>query len=355
MKLAPLDPLPAGESTNAFRTHANYIEAFYHLLDCRWEASSRETLSIHVYNRIKESSVCAGELRTGIDEDALRRSLTHAWGIELLLYANQQAIEDDPVIRLANNWACIQAYYVFYHATQALWMAKGHPRPESHSATQKTFVNLWSGRAVELAPWSLVAGSNGVIGLPAGRTATLDVSNLAKFAPGNAWGLVAQALRTTREKVLPEAIRKRREDKRRAEKKSWEAEEQTRRAEGRRARSKCKFPHPRLSAVEKDDVKRSLRAYSMMDYLYRLRIKANYEDADMFTEGPTDAKQSAVFYRQLCALASATLFLTELAVMPLWGRAKFLAYREGWMKSRSDKVTQQELLNRSSLLNRHPV
>ena len=92
-----------------------------------------------------------------------------------------------------------------------------------------------------------------------------------------------------------------------------------------------------------------------MDYLYRLRIKSNYEDADMFTDGPWDTSQSAVFYRRLCALASATLFLTELSVMPIWGKARFLAYREGWMKSRAHKVTQQELLNRTSLLNSHPV
>src|SRR5690606_10053185 len=134
----------------------------------------------------------------------------------------------------ANNWACIQAYYIFYHATQALWMAKGHARPESHAATQKTFVNLWSGRAVELPPWSLAAGANGVTSVPAGWTVDLEVSNLAHFVPENAWGLAAQALRTTREKALPEAIRKRREDKRRESKKAWEAEEQTRLAEGRR-------------------------------------------------------------------------------------------------------------------------
>jgi len=355
MKLAPLGPSPSDESTNAFRTHANYIEAFYHLLDCRWETYSREALLIHIYNRIKQSALCGGALRTGIDEDALRKSLSHGWGIELLLYANQQAIEDDTVIRLANNWVCIQAYYVFYHATQALWMAKGHPRPETHGVTQNTFVSLWSGRAVELPPWSLVAGANGIAGVPLGRSVDLEVSNLANFVPGNAWGLAAQALRTTREKALPEAIRKRREEKRREAKKAWEIEERARLANGRRSRSKCKFSLPRLSAAEKSDAEQSLRAYSLMDYLYRLRIKSNYEDADMFTEGPTDVKQSAVFYGRLCALASATLFLTELSVMPIWGKARFLAYREGWMKQRSDRVTQQELLNRASLLSQHPA
>ena len=98
-----------------------------------------------------------------------------------------------------------------------------------------------------------------------------------------------------------------------------------------------------------------IHVYSLIDYFYRLRIKSNYEDADMFTDGPTDSKQSEVFYRRLCAMASATLFLSELSVMPIWGKSKFLAHRENWMKPRSQKVTQQELLDRSSLLSQHPI
>lgn len=354
MNFIPLSP-ETEAARNAFRTHANYVEAFYRLLDRREVADDRVTLPKHIYDRIIQSGVCNGKPRADINEDTLRKSLSHAWGIELLLYASQEAIDDDTVIRLANNWACIQAYYIFYHSTQALLVAKGHVRPETHEKTQKVFLNLWTERSSMLEPWSLIFGHDGVRGNLTNEPVDLGIQNLKHCDSTNCWSLAAKALKTTREKHLEEAITNKRKDKKRERIKAWEETERVCVSAGKRQHKRPVFRQPKLTAEEKVDVGSRLRPCSLMDYLYRLRIKSNYEDADMFTEGPWDTKQSAVFYRHLCALASATLFLTELSVMPIWGKAKFLTYRDGWMKSRAHKVTQQELLNRTSFLHCHTI
>jgi hypothetical protein len=248
-------------------------------LDRRRSEGSTVILAKHVYDQIAQSGLCSAERRIDIDGEALKKCLSHAWGIEFLLYANHEAIEDDTVIRMANNWACIQAYYVFYHATQAIWVAKGHPRPETHEITQKTFLNLWTGRKADLVPWALGYGADGVRGVPVDQPIDHEVQNLKSFDPQNCWSLAAKALETTREKKLPECLDARRKEKKRARIKAWEEAEQARKAAAKRPRNKPSFPLPQLSSSEKIEVENRLRVHTLMDYLYRLRIKSNYEDA----------------------------------------------------------------------------
>jgi hypothetical protein len=180
------------EATPAFRTHLNYLEAFNLLLDQRL-GFDNETQLNHLYRRIKASELCEAKQRKDIDEGALKKSLSHAWGIERLLYANQEAASDDIVLRLANNWACIQAYYVFYHATQALLVAKGHQRSDTHAKTQSTFINLWSDRGVDLAPWTFVRHPGRAPIAPTGVHVDETIHNMFHCDETTAWSLCINA------------------------------------------------------------------------------------------------------------------------------------------------------------------
>jgi hypothetical protein len=53
------------------------------------------------------------------DIEAVRRSLSNALGTELLLSLGSEYASEDEFVRIANNWAAVQAYYVTYHAFQA--------------------------------------------------------------------------------------------------------------------------------------------------------------------------------------------------------------------------------------------
>ncbi len=103
-------------------------------------------------SRVSASPSMATTLPESIDEDQVRRSLANAWGTELLLALSSRYATDDEFVRLANNWAVIQAYYVVYHATQALAVAKGFPRPDSHPKTQNQYLSFWVPRPLDLTP-----------------------------------------------------------------------------------------------------------------------------------------------------------------------------------------------------------
>jgi hypothetical protein len=165
--------------------------------------------------------------------------------------------------------------------------------------------------------------------------------------------LCYKALKTTREDARAEALAKKRKDKQRAKRDAWREEEKNRLASRKPARKQPEFSLPLLTLDEKNAVDASLRPYSVMDYLYRLRIKANYEDADMFVDGPTGDTDSLKVYTCLCNLASATLFLSELSIIRIWGREQFLTYHQSWHSSRKVDLKTSGLWDRTSFLTSH--
>jgi hypothetical protein len=84
-----------------------------------------------------------------------------------------------------------------------------------------------------------------------------------------------------------------------------------------------------LTAGESADVESRVRPYTVLDYLYRLRIKANYEDATVFVEGPEDDSSSIRVAQDLELVTAATLLAHELRI----GRDAVLAIVDGWLET----------------------
>nr|MBA3298090.1 hypothetical protein [Acidobacteriota bacterium] len=78
-------------------------------------------------------------------------------------------------------------------------------------------------------------------------------------------------------------------------------------------------------------VRRRVRPHTAIDYLFRLRVKSNYEDSTMFTDGPTDENASLAVHRDLVRLASSVMLLHELHVTRLLGRAGKRRIVDGWI------------------------
>lgn len=68
-----------------------------------------------------------------------------------------------------------------------------------------------------------------------------------------------------------------------------------------------------------------------MDYLYRLRIKANYIDTGMFAEGPQNEGEALSVAYDLVALASTTLLVYELRLIAVLGRQSVLTAADKWI------------------------
>jgi len=322
----------------SFRTHANYLRAFAML--CTTPYQSGVTLLFNPLQKqlaqLAPAVVAAPSMTPPAsakpDLDQTRASLVNAWGTELLLaFGGQLARREDELLRIMNNWAVVQTYYVGYHAVQALLAARGQPRPDSHSKTQAQFATLWADRPLHLPPWTLGARDGGWCNPPQHHAINDTVSPWSGCDPGSCWDLAAKALRTTREEAVRDSVGRARDRLKTANRKAWAEEERRRIAGGRMPRKEPVWPRPRLPVAEKRGVESRVRSYTLLDYLYRLRIKTNYEDAGMFIAGPEDELASAEIHRHLVALAGCTLLVHELHVAATVGRARLLAWVDDWL------------------------
>jgi hypothetical protein len=77
-----------------------------------------------------------------------------------------------------------------------------------------------------------------------------------------------------------------------------------------------------------------MRVFSLMDYLYRLRVKSNYLDSTMFTEGPEQEDESLGLLQDLKDLAGNVLLVHELNVREAVSQDVFLKMIDEWIAPR---------------------
>ncbi len=308
----------SADPSGRFRAHKNYIEAFARLgglTPSNGIAAALGALRTRVGSSLNDAPVANPDLAQ------IQRSLRNAWSTELLLALPGEWATDDEFLRLSNTWGVVQTYYVGYHATQALIGAKGMVRPEAHPATQNQYAALWADRPLQVGPWSLGRKSSGWQNIPEGVTIDASIHSWTSCTSQNCGSLAAKALDTTRRDAVAGAVERRRNEGQRARRQAWKAEEKTRLADGRKPRKEPEFARPLLSDAEKTAADRGVRTFTILDYLYRLRIGANYEDSAVFFDGPTEDHESSTVHRSLVFLAAGTLLLAEIRISQLVGES----------------------------------
>ena len=310
-----------------FLSRKSYAEAFALI-----GGKSLGTRNLTALTRVGTAAAAAGitdPAPTGLDRAQVHKSLINAWSTEVLLaLPGQWADEEDEFIRLANTWGVVQAYYVGYHATQALVVAKGMNRPTNHQKTQQQYATLWADRPLGLSPWTFGAAHDGWRNLPPGETIDSAIHPWSACTDQSAWSLVAKALGSTREAAVKESRSNKRDAGRRARRKVWQDAEDARLEAGKRARPMPPIPRPRLSAVEKSECNRRVRTYTLLDYFYRLRIGANYDEAAVFTDGPTNDSDSTLLHHRVTFLAAGMSLLAELRIRDLVGTTRFRSWAD---------------------------
>lgn len=321
----------------AFRTHSNYLQAF-DVLIASHHLPSRGPFVIHPNARILTAVAAAVraspafarlQRRTGVDIGALTTVLKNAWGTELLLESIKELAHDE-LIGLATNWAVVQAYYACYNAAQALAIMQGNPRPDTHAKTQRVYTAYWVTRPAHLPPWSLGWTASGCLNLPTGRGVQM-IHPWATCDKDTCWDLVAMALRTTRQELATASIREERQRRQSSNRRQWKQDEKQRIASRRRPRKEPRFTLPQLPPADKREIESRLRPTTLIDYLYRLRLRSNYEDATMFTDGPERATDSWMVYQNLCRITSTTLLAHELHVGKVIGQDRLKSLADEWL------------------------
>ncbi|MEV7163225.1 hypothetical protein AB0N60_14115 [Streptomyces microflavus] len=309
------------EQTRSFRTHASYIRAFHELAlgDSRGEdavASLHDSAAPALFRADVPSRSC--------NREQVLACLRRAWATARLLEHTHALAGDSEIIRLANSWGAVQSYYVLYGAAQALIVAEGGERPQMHEPTKRRYVDLWTTRSLQIAPWALAAAApgtrladaDGILGGPK-RALDFDLHPWVAWQGEQAWDIAAKALRSTRQLLVEDRLAKRRREKLNAKKKQWHLNEEARAATGRKPEPEPKSV--RLTTAERDTVTSGIRPAPMPDYLYRLRIKANYEDVTVFSNGPASDHEATELSADLVAVTSATLLVHELRIAAIIG------------------------------------
>lgn len=329
----------ADDLQQSFRTHANYLRAFARLAGFDyWPAQDGKTLE-QLAQRVATAFPKPASPPPA-DRDEMAKCLNRAWGTELLLNLGAR-FEEDELVRLSNSWGSVQTYYVGYAATQALIVAEGRARPTTHPKTQDQVGTLWVTRQSSVAPFSFAAKAGSRISPTAyangpGRPIDMAVHPWKACDADNCWDIAATALRTTREDAVKKRYLDLRTKKARDVKKAWEDDEQTRLGQGKKARKRPTFPTAsNLTVSEKDSAETKVRPYTMLDYLFRLRIKANYEEARMFTEGPDSDSISSLVALDMVRIASATMIAHEVRIGRLLGKKAIIDIASQWVKTNS--------------------
>jgi hypothetical protein len=341
---ARVTPAPV-DLTASFRSHRNYLEAFTILAGFPYmPGRGREVLAQIAANVIAAFPKTGGNRQ--YDKTEMAACLNRAWGTELILATGMRFDSEDGFMRIANSWGCVQAYYVGYSATQALIIANGHPRPPSHPKTQDQAIALWTHRQNGVAPFSFAAIQGSVLNKDPqayahgpGRDIDVAVHSWSACTTSNSWDIAALALRTTREDVVNAAMHEARQRKVREKRKDWSAAEQARLARGKSARPTPTFKTAQLTADEKAACEKAVRPYGLLDYLFRLRIKANYEDAEMFTDGPEDETSSVLVAMSMVRIATAIMMAHEMRIAQLLGRDAILKLARSWVTKNAPSHT----------------
>lgn len=351
----------ASDPAFAFRTYADYLEAIRLATELtytpeRFEGGRRvlhrDDASVlrAIADRVGESAGYQRlRQRPTKNPAALRDSLINAWTTEHLLFLSGSLIPRDG-IGAATNWSVVQAYYVLYQATRALHLALGADEPlRGHAAVRRTWLAHWSGSSRIFQPWSLGFGTDGVVNPPRAVRVTAIVPSSEGVSPATCWDYIGQALRTTRNVTLKERLKDARRDKAKERTKDWRerAEEQL-----KRGRKEPKAPPKKtiLTPDEKLKVDRELRTFTFVDLMYRLRIRSNYEDMTMWTEGSPSSTASAQVHADIEILASASLLLHELFIRRAIGEQTFEELAEEWLRQTGGSPTKLGLDVRRRLL-----
>ena len=326
-----MTPTAVSEERGQFLAHRRYVRSF---------AVMCGHIHGHPYNRVWQDLTDLVGLAPPLEASGapnlvvVRKRLASAWGTEYLLALNHRYAREDDIVRLTNIWAVVQTYYVHYHAIHALLAALGRDQPSTHAKTQAAFASTWAGRAHHVPPCSFGWGFDGAMNAPSGIRVDTSVHPWSNADEQTCYSLAAKALRTTRDEALRIRKGSRRVQKQRTLRREWERDEEERLAAGKRPRKPRSFPLPTLGRIEHKEIDRRMRVFSLMDYLYRLRVKSNYLDSTMFTEGPEQEDESLGLLQDLKDLAGNVLLVHELNVREAVSQDVFLKMIDEWIAPR---------------------
>jgi hypothetical protein len=279
---------PDPEYEAAFRAYLNYFEDLAGSIGGRYGFAPSLAIGVHdaiaahpPVRRVQRRRPSAAE--TKAMEAAFRKSWSALRRID-------REVEDPTTYdEEANAWLPMQAYYSVFHAIIGFAVASGQPVPRDHASALKL-----AGKEVTRGslpqPWDAWCGGCPQTGQTqfGGVNLTGPVHVLSTPDPWTSEDRLAMFLRTTRQKELE---------------RRFAQERQKGTAKGRTRRN--------LSKADKERLAAAMAPTTVFDVLWRLRKKANYEDADTFVLGAAGELDARRLGQSLVIVTDATISALE--------------------------------------------
>ena len=280
---------PDPEYAEAFRAYVNYFEDLAGSIGGLYGMAP--SLAAGVHDGVADHPPTWRIQRRSLDRErsrAIETALRKSWST---LRRLDREVEDPNVFdEEANAWLPSQAYYAVFHAVLGFAAASGQVIPRDHAAALKL-----AGKEVVRgslpAPWDAwcegcpQTGSHRFGGLVPSADA---VHVLSSPDPWTSDDRLAMFLRTTRRKELERRFNQERGRKP---------------LPGRSRRN--------LMATDKERIATSMPPTTLFDVLWRMRKKANYEDADTFVLGAAGELDARRFGQALVIVTDATVAALE--------------------------------------------
>ncbi len=220
----------------------------------------------------------------------IHESLHNAWSTEYLLRF-QLARQPEDYLRVALHWAFPQAYYSIYLCIFSFFRAK-NIQCRSHEATMRQFAGMVKSGVYPECMSFFVDGEMKTFNYEnLGEQVKPERNVLREInSPEEAISQIATFLKTTRKKEA-EALRKERQKHNKTAIKGQNG----------KILKRFQAEHWRL-------ITDRLGPTTILDLLYRLRIKANYSCVSAFIHADTDLK---AFYSNLCTIVEYLNFVHE--------------------------------------------
>lgn len=231
-----------------------------------------------------------------------------AWQTELAARAGDAL--DDPVLRrVAAQTLPVQAYYAVFNAARAMTLVAGAP-VDTHAAVQRDFESQRARRAA--GPWRLtLSGDPKAASTCSLEPAVCTVTGFNLLESGHeAAEYVAAGLRMTRKWKL-EAARD-----------EWL----------KRSRKKDGSRYQNLSPAGRAEILSGLRRTTLIDFLYEMRRRTNYESVDEYGSDATDAEVHR-FHEGLLYVTKSGLLLYETQIAQYAGIKALTDAAAEWSRS----------------------
>lgn len=213
--------------------------------------------------------------------------------------------ENKQLASTANLWLPVQAYYAIHGAGLAAMISLGQPEPKDHRAFRAAFSDVAS--CYLPTPFNAKC-SNGpkaydfmFSSINATPKDVIDYSSLSNpVYSGNLDCAIGKCLSTTRSKFLDELFDK-----------------------ARHSRIAKKRKRRNLSTSEKQAISTKLHATSLVDFLYRMRVRSNYDDPDIYLYAHSQVDDAVRHYNDLVFLTAAIFTSLSAIIMKKLGKSAF--------------------------------